>query len=231
LGLEIGRAEFFQRGIIEWYRVNGDKGLPWRNTRDPWAVLVAAFMLRKTTTRQVLRVYKLFLEKYPSPEKLVGERTEDVESILRPLGIERQRAVQIKRVAEHIVGRWGGRIPCDRQLLKELPGVGDYIASEVLLVACGQPQPLLDRNMVRMLERFFGVKSSRKRPHTDPSLWKLARRILPRDPELAKEFNYGVLDFARSICTASRPKCEVCVLRGLCKFAMEKKSNTLRRDG
>jgi len=168
-----------------------------------------------------LRVYPVFLEKYPSPEKLLAGDREELERLLRPLGIEHQRAKHLREIAEHIVRAWGGSIPCDRELLKELPGVGDYIASEVLLVACDKPEALLDRNMIRVLERVFGAKSAKKRPHTDPELWRFARKLVPRDPELAKEFNYGVLDFARSICTASNPRCGVCMLKDICRYARD----------
>ena len=110
-------------------------------------------------------------------------------------------------------------IPCERDKLKELPGVGDYIASEVLLVACGQPEPLLDRNMLRVIERVFGVKSAKKRPHIDPAMWSFARLLVPKDPELAEKFNFGVLDFARKICTAEKPYCSTCPVKDLCSYS------------
>ena len=88
--------------------------------------------------------------------------------------------------------------------------MGDHIAAEVLLRVCGQPEPLLDRNMIRVIERVFGVKSARKRPHTDPELWSFARELVPKDPEEAEKFNFGVLDFARKVCRARSPRCTEC---------------------
>ena len=207
-----------QEAIIEWYRAHGDAHLPWRDTADPWKVLVAAFLLRKTTAKQVVRIYEQFLEKYPTPRALLAVSEKEVEDLIRPLGIEHQRARHLKELAKHIVEKFDGKIPCEKEKLLELPGVGEYIASEVVLVACGRPEPLLDRNMTRVIERVFGVKPSKKRPHEDRMWWDFARTLVPKDPHEAKLFNYGVLDFARKICTARKPRCHSCLLRGLCDY-------------
>jgi A/G-specific adenine glycosylase len=218
LFLDRAKVEEFRRRVVEWYEAHGDKDLPWRRIRDGWAVLVAAFLLRKTTTAQVSRVYEEFLERWPSPQHLLSASEDDVKSVIRPLGIEHQRARHLMELARILTQRFGGRVPCERERLEELPGVGDYIASEVLLRACGRPEPLLDRNMIRVLGRVFGVKSSRKRPHTDPALWSFARMLVPRDPEEAEKFGFGVLDLARKVCTAENPRCAVCPLRDLCAW-------------
>ena len=216
LFIDRSRAELFRRRIIEWYKMYGDKDLPWRCASNPWAVLVAAFLLRKTTTAQVVKIYEEFLKRYPTPRALLSASEEEVKELIRPLGIEHQRARHLKELAEYIEKRLGGVVPCSRDKLKELPGVGDYIAAEVLLVACNAPEPLLDRNMIRVIERVFGVRSAKKRPHTDPAMWAFARMLVPNDPDEAKAFNFGVLDFARKICTAEKPHCSTCPIKDLC---------------
>jgi len=217
----------FQRLIIEWYSKYGDKWLPWRRTDDPWAVLVAAFLLRKTTVKQVVSVYEDFLRRFPRPEALLSASVNDVEEVLRPLGIEHQRARNLRELAERIVKRFSGKIPCDKEKLKELPGVGDYIASEVLLGACNKPGPLLDRNMIRVIERVFGVKPSKKRPHQDEKMWRFAELLVPKDPQQARDFNYGVLDFARKVCTARNPHCHMCPMQEICAYF---KSSSSKRN-
>ena len=212
------RIKIFRFKIIEWYKKYGDKHLPWRKTRDPWAILVAAFLLRKTTTSQVVKIYRKFLKKYPTPKTLLSASEKEVRELIRPLGIEHQRAKHLKELAEYIEKRLGGKIPCVKDKLKELPGVGDYIASEVLLGSCDMPEPLLDRNMIRVIERVFGVKSAKKRPHTDPKMWSFAKMLVPKDPEKAKAFNYGILDFARKVCTARNPRCSNCPIRDICNY-------------
>jgi len=209
----------FRDAIIKWYREFGEKDLPWRKAGDPWAVLVAALLLRKTTVKQVVDIYREFLRRYPSPARLADASVEEIKAIIQPLGMEHVRATLLKKLSEELVRRFNGQIPCDRDALKSLPGVGDYAASEVLLTACGKPEPLLDRNMIRVIERVFGIKSKKRRPHTDRELWNFARSLVPRDPELAKEFNFGVLDFARKVCTAKSPKCSLCPLaNNVCVF-------------
>ena len=206
----------FAEVIVEWYRLHGDKDLPWRTTSDPWAALVAALLLRKTTVRQVVRVYGEFLRRWPSPRELAGAAVEEVEEVLRPLGMERVRARLFKRLAEELLSKYGGEVPLSLDKLRELPGVGDYAAREVLVAVAGAAEPLLDRNAARVLERVFGVKSRRQRPHTDPELWEFAKRLVP--PESPREYNFGLLDFARKICTARNPRCGTCPLASCCRY-------------
>lgn len=212
----------FRKQMIKWYRRYGRHDLPWRKTSDPWKILLATLMLRKTTARQTEKIYKKFIERYPNPQSVCSESEKKIRSVIRPLGIEHQRARLIKRLASEIVEKFGGNVPADMRKLKLLKGVGEYTASEVLLVAYGEPRPLLDRNMIRVIERVFGIKSKKARPHTDAQLWKFCKSLLPKDPELAKEFNYGVLDFASSICQIT-PKCERCPLRLICYYFARRK--------
>jgi len=213
-------VEEFRRRVIAWYEKSGDKHLPWRKVKDGWAVLVASLLLRKTTVAQVAEIYERLLKKFPSPQSLLSAGESELVELIRPLGIH-QRARQLRELAKVLVERFGGRVPCSREELKKLPGIGDYIAAEVLLRVCGQPEPLLDRNMIRVIERVFGVKSARKRPHTDPELWSFARGLVPKDPEEAEKFNFGVLDFARKVCRARSPRCTECFVTDLCQHLRE----------
>jgi A/G-specific adenine glycosylase len=156
-------------------------------------------MLRQTTVKQVAKVYGEFLRRYPSPHSLLTASEDEVRELIRPLGMEHRRARQIMELARVLVRKFGGRVPCSREVLKELPGVGDYIASEVLLRACGKPEPLLDRNMIRVVERVFGVRSARRNPYRDPVVRSLARSLVPEDPELAEKFSFGVFDLAKKM--------------------------------
>jgi len=216
--LSLPNLKEFSRRIVEWYRKFGSHHLPWRNVKSPWGVLVASFLLRKTTVKQVERVYEEFMRRYPDPEAVCRADEGEIKELLTPLGMEHRRSRLIKELAEEVVEKFGGEIPLSREELKKLPGVGDYISSEVLLVASGMPEPLLDRNMIRVIERVFGVKSSKPRPHTDRNLWSFARTLVPRNPEEAKAFNYGVLDFARDICQARKPRCGACFLADICIY-------------
>jgi len=215
------KKEFVQR-IVEWYRQYGRHDLPWRRTSSPWQVLLAAVLLRKTTAQQVASVYPQLVERFPDPASMADADEEELKKIIQPLGIEHQRARLLKELARRLVEKHGGKVPKNMDELKALPGVGDYAAREVLCLAYQQPQPLLDRNMIRVLERVFGIKSRKKRPHTDPELWKKAENLTPKDPEIAKAFNCGILDLASKICTPKNPSCPICPIKNICKHYVKR---------
>ncbi|QOJ78783.1 A/G-specific adenine glycosylase [Infirmifilum lucidum] len=211
-----GKEEEFVEAVIGWYAGHGDSWLPWRGSRDAWQVLLAALLLVRTTARQVLKVYGEIASRFPDPRSLLRASEGELEGLLRPLGMEHRRARLLKMLAERVVAEYGGSVPCNREGLEGLPGVGDYVASVVLLVACGEPVPLLDGNAVRVLGRVFGVKPSGARPYRDPEFLAFAERLVPRDPGRALAFNLGLLDLARKVCTARSPRCRKCPVGLLC---------------
>lgn len=145
----------------------------------------------------------------------------EVEPLMKPLGL-RHRTQQFVELANYIVKKLNGKIPCSREELKKLPGIGDYAVSEVLLACCDEPVPLLDTNTVRVLFRVLGVKPSKRSPYKDSKYYEFVKSLIPKDPELAKCFNYGALDFAREVCTAKKPRCSECVLNDICLYASRK---------
>lgn len=202
----------------EWCERHANESLPWRTATEPWPVLIAAVLLRKTTTKQVSKVYGKFLAKFPTPGSLASASPEEVEEVIRPLGMEKVRSRLLVEMARELVDKFGGEVPCEREKLEELPGVGPYAASEVLLAYCGKPEPLVDTNVARALSRVFGLNLATLRSGETRELLSLARRLVDTGMGIrgAKEFAYCVLDFARKVCTARRPKCEECPLIELC---------------
>lgn len=207
----------FQKIIIEYWEKHGRKSLPWRNTNDPWKILIAEILLRKTTAVQAVMVYSKIAEM--TPNEMAKKRIEDIEEWLKPLGIYRYRGKQIKTIAEKISN--DGFQVLGEEELDKLPGVGKYARNAVLCFAYNRPKPALDTNMIRVIERVFGIKSDRSRPREDKALWKYAETIVDR--EKCREFNWGVLDFAGEICKAKSPKCIECPVSPVCNFMKEKK--------
>lgn len=206
----------FVRKIIEWYELNGRKHLPWRNASDAWEVLIAGMLLRKTTSGQVERIFSKFVKKYPTPLALSNAPIAEVRNIISSLGMANVRTKQLIKIADQLHNNKDGIIPTNFEELTELYGVGNYIASEIFLIAYDIPKALLDTNMIRVLNRVFSVEPSRKRAHTDPKLWKFANSIVPYDPLEARKYNFGVLDFASSVCKARNPSCDSCIISNLC---------------
>ncbi|ACB39379.1 endonuclease III domain-containing protein [Pyrobaculum neutrophilum] len=206
------------KAVAEWCVESCDRSLPWRVSGSPWHVLLAAVLLRKTTVAQVLKVWPRLVQRYSSPSALAGADRERLEEDLKPLGLERVRARLLLELAELLCSRYRCEVPCRREDLEGLPGVGPYIASEVLLLGCGVPAPLLDRNAIRVLERALGLKSDRRRPHTDPALWRAAQMLTPVELRLARCFWLGVVDLGRKVCRPKNPRCGACPLKDVCRY-------------
>jgi A/G-specific DNA glycosylase len=226
LNLNREEIEDFRRKIIDWYRVHGDRDLPWRKRSGDWEVFVAVMLLRSTRRGLVARVYEEFLKNYPDPRRLTSSNLEDVRKLINPLGLHNERSRELIEAAKVIISIYNGRIPCDREKLLEIPGVGDYAASVILLRACGKPELLLDRNTVRVYERVFGVKLSRFNPYKNPLIRDLAMKLVPMDPEEAYEFNVGIMDLASKVCV-DIPRCNICPIKEHCKWFKRKPPETL----
>lgn len=189
----------------------------WRKTSNPYKILIAELMLRKTTAKQVETLYESFLSKYPTIEALLKASVKELEDTIKPLGMERKRAVLLKALAEKIAQEHGGRIPTSKEELLELPGLGLYATNAILCFAYGKSVPLVDTNAVRVFQRFFGFRSRKRRPKDDPLLWKFASEIIPL--KRAKEFNLAIIDFAHRVCTPRNPHCNTCSLNKACEYA------------
>ncbi len=212
------RNREFAAKVIEWGRREVST-FPWRQTKDPYKILVAEILLRKTTRAQVVQVFAHFLKTFPNVESLSIARISAIRNLIRPLGLENVRASSLARLAKRIVNKHRGNVPTSRVQLLQLPGVGPYIANAVMCMAYGKDEPLVDTNSIRVIVRVFSVKSERSRPRDDPTLWKIASELLPAGR--AREYNLSLLDLARSVCLPRRPKCFECPLLHLCDFGLK----------
>ncbi len=209
------RNREFAAKVIEWGR-RGVSTFPWRQTEDPYKILVAEILLRKTTRGQVVRVFGPFVKTFPNVKSLSIARITDIRNLIRPLGLENVRASSLARLAKCIVAKHCGKVPTSRDQLLQLPGVGPYIANAVMCMAYGKDESLVDTNAIRVIARVFSVRSRRSRIRDDPILWKIASDLLPRGR--ARDYNLSLLDLAASVCLPRRPKCFECPLLHLCDF-------------
>jgi A/G-specific adenine glycosylase len=211
------KKQIVQKRIISWFEEFGEL-FPWRDTSDPWQILIAAIMLRKTTTKQVNKIFPIFIKLFPNSYVIQETPVELIEAQIKLLGLEKRRAKEIKMMAELINIKYNGKIPDSEMELLSFPGVGKYIASEVMLSAFKKPKPLLDTNMIRVITRVFGYNSKKKRFRDDESLWKFAETLVPKNADDARSFNYGILDLARLICKPKNPICIRCPLNKICNY-------------
>ncbi|MGF1488888.1 MAG: A/G-specific adenine glycosylase [Prochloraceae cyanobacterium] len=210
--LEIERINWFRSGLKDWSKSNL-RSYPWRETTDAYAIFVAEFMLQKTGADTVAPIYLSFLEKYPKVETLASANMTEAAEILKPLGLF-FRAERLLRSAQMIVDRYQGRFPSSEKELLKLPGVGKYTARSICAHAYGQAKAVLDTNVARILERFFGIKGERIKSRCK-ILWYAADRVAP-DRHVSR-WNLTLLDFGAKICTATNAKCEVCPLNQKCQ--------------
>ena len=190
------------------------RDFPWRVTRDPYAVLVAEVLLHRTRALQVVPVYLEFMTCYPDVETLAEASLEDLNRLLRPLGL-RWRVPLLKSMAEQLIEVFEGQIPSSPEPLHTLPGVGPYIASATTCFAFDKPEIILDTNTVRILGRLTDTPvtdSSRRSKKFREMMWDFIDQSHPR------LFNLSLLDLAARICTPAVPKCGNCPLKHQCCF-------------
>jgi len=210
------KSEQFAQQLLKWFSKNR-RGFPWRETSDPYKVLMAEIFLRKTDAGKVSSIYEHFIRKYPGFEALINADGRDLEDFLRPLGLYRRRTKELKNLAQIVMTKHRGEIPRSREELLGLPGVGDYIANAVLCFAFGKDVPLLDTNVIRVVTRVFSFKSKKKRARDDPEMWQFVHGMVPKSN--SRNFNLAVLDLAATVCFPKKPKCSVCPINLICNYS------------
>jgi A/G-specific adenine glycosylase len=167
----------FKRRLRAWYRRSGRHDLPWRLTRDPYAVLVSEVMLQQTQVHRVVPYYEAWLSRWPTPAALAEAPVAEVIRAWSGLGYNR-RALNLHRAAQAAQREFGGAIPTSPDHLRELPGVGEYTASAVACFAGGARVPVVDTNIARVLGRAIEGRGS-VRAADARSLVPVAESLLP----------------------------------------------------
>ena len=203
----------FRHTIIHWFDSNG-RDYPWRRTTDPFRVLIAEMMLRRTKADQVEEVYNDLFKQYPDIKSMAEAKEIDLERILYPLGLK-WRIPSFWLVARKIARGYECRVPETRGELITLPGVGDYVAGAVLSIGYGKSEWMVDSNIVRLFKRYFGVKTSRE-GRRDKHIVEIAKMYASEDD--SRQANLAILDFAALVCMPRNPKCEECTLITQCRI-------------
>ena len=201
--------------LLEWYRVHGRAHLPWRQTRDPYRIVVSEFMLQQTQVDRVIPLFEAFIAAFPDFASLAAADAGDAVRLWRGLGYN-SRAMRLHALARAVVERYGGALPSEREALLALPGIGPYTASAVRAFAFELDDVALDTNIRRIAHRTgFGLEHPPLA--TDAELDARARAALV--PGTAHDWNSAMMDVGATICTARAPKCLLCPLRAGCAAA------------
>jgi A/G-specific adenine glycosylase len=210
------KIKYFQENILAWYYENGRK-FPWRKKGlTNYQYVIAEVLLQRTKAETVSRFYITFIKDFPNWEALSSADIKAIETYLIPIGLYRQRSKRLRNLADEMVKR-KGRLPKNREELETIPFMGQYIANAVEMIIFNIPKPLVDVNMARVVERFFGPRKMADIRY-DPYLQELSQTLV--NNEYGKEINWAILDFAALVCKARYPLCQICPLRYRCTFAL-----------
>lgn len=194
-----------RRTLLRWYGENR-RSLPWRRTRDPYAIWIAETMLQQTQVKTVLPYYRRFLKAFPRLETLAAAPEPKVLALWSGLGYYR-RAENLLKAARLIVREHRGSLPRDYGALKALPGIGPYTAGALMSIAFDQPHPALDGNARRVLGRAFNARR-------DEDLQSIAQRLV-RGPRPG-QWNQALMELGSRVCRAREPRCPDCPLARSC---------------
>jgi A/G-specific adenine glycosylase len=199
--------------LLAWYAKH-QRQLPWRRTRDPYAIWVSEIMLQQTRVETVAPYYRRWLRRFPTVERLARARAQGVLAAWEGLGYYR-RALQLRRTAQAVVRDYGGILPRSVEQLRQLPGIGPYTAAAVAAFAFGADEIALDGNLRRVLARLIDLPVDPRTPQGEARLLRYARRHLPQGE--ASAFNQALMDLGAQVCLPRRPQCEICPLRWTCR--------------
>lgn len=213
--LDRAKIRVFRARVKEWSEVNG-RSFPWRRPGQSfYRILVAEVLLQRTRAESVAAIYDQFFAQYPDWASLAEAVPEEMQELLRYLGLWKRRPPKLIAFAQAVLDMQE-QMPDSRGKLEEIPAVGQYVASAALLFRGIENAPLLDIGMARVLERYFGPRKLADIRY-DPYLQDLAYQVV--DCEGAIKMNWAMLDLAGLVCTVRMSKCRVCPLRSSCRIA------------
>jgi A/G-specific adenine glycosylase len=208
--------------LLLWYSSNA-RDLPWRRTRDPYAIWVSEIMLQQTQVKTVIPYWKRWMRDLPTLQTLAEAASDQIHKLWEGLGYY-TRVRNMQKAATTIVEQHGGIFPNNFERVLELSGVGPYTAGAICSIAFNQPTPILDGNVIRVLTRVFAIAGNPKEKEVNAKLWALAASLVqqaaksPRNgPEFAcSHLNQSFMELGAIICTPRQPKCSVCPIRNSC---------------
>jgi A/G-specific adenine glycosylase len=203
----------FRRNLLRWYGRHG-RDLPWRRTRDPYAVLVSEIMLQQTQVATVIPYYNEWLRRFPDFRVLAHASESEVLHAWQGLGYY-SRARNLHAAAARISRDHKGQCPATVIELAALPGIGRYTSNAILTFAFDRPVPIVEANIVRLLARMFSISASIDTTPGREAIWNHAARLVP--PRRARDFNSALMDLGATICLPRAPQCGICPAKPFCR--------------
>ena len=203
----------FQRELLAWYK-NEFRLMPWRRTKNPYRIWVSEIMLQQTQVKKVIPYFESFVQKFPTIETLAHSELADVLKAWEGLGYY-ARARNLHKAAREIVSNHNKKLPTDFDELKKLPGIGSYTAAAISSIVAGNPIPVLDGNVTRVLSRLVCLDKNPKSGEGHQALQRLAGELLYYDAP--GTYNQALMELGAILCTPVKPKCPSCPVRKMCQ--------------
>ena len=203
----------FRRLVVSWFDEHG-RALPWRDTRDPYHVVVSEFMLQQTQVATVIPYYHKWLRTFPNFASLARASENQVLRAWQGLGYY-TRARNLHATAKTVMKRHNGNFPRATDQMRQFSGIGKYTAHAVASFAFNQSVPIIEANTARLLARLFNLRESIDSDLGRRTLWQHATLLLPQSN--AAVFNSALLDLGALVCVPRQPKCDVCPVKAFCR--------------
>jgi A/G-specific adenine glycosylase len=203
----------FAADLVTWYKAN-HRQMPWRETRDPYAIWVSEIMLQQTQVRTVIDYYNRFLTKYPDVASLAAAHIDDVLKSWEGLGYY-TRGRNLHAAAQKIVADHAGVFPASIEDVIALPGIGRSTAGAILTFGAEQRHPLLDGNVKRVLSRIADIADPVEKPATIEKMWLLSAQLLD-EAEEPYYYNQAIMELGATMCLPKAPRCLICPVQSHC---------------
>lgn len=198
--------------LLAWWDT-GHADLPWRRTRDPYAIWISEVMLQQTQIKTVIPYYERWMAQFPTVADLAAAPLENVLKAWEGLGYY-SRARNLHAAAQQVVEQFGGRLPHSAEMLRTLKGIGPYTAGAIASIAFDAHEPVVDGNVMRVLTRLFDNADNIAEKQTQKWLWRVSAELLPTTR--CGDYNQALMELGQQICTTANPTCHYCPLNAQC---------------
>jgi A/G-specific adenine glycosylase len=209
----------FHRKLLFWFG-NHKREFPWRETRDPFKIIISEITLKLTGAWKSIDSYNVIAENYGTPAKMAAAQPEDLKPLFKHLGIF-QRCHTLVDISLEIINRFNGEVPRTYDELVSIKGIGQYTANAVLCFAYNERVPLVDGSVSRIFKRYLNYRSNKK-AYADKKLWEIAEKLLPE--KNYRNYNLAILDLGALICRHNKPIHTKCPIRHTCYTYIENDS-------
>src|SRR5581483_9674178 len=200
--------------LLRWFAASA-RDLPWRRTRDGYAIWISEIMLQQTQVKTVIPYWERWMRELPTIDSLAKAKPARLHKLWEGLGYY-TRVRNVQKAAQQIVERHKGEFPREFEDILELPGIGRYTAGAIASIAFGQPRPILDGNVIRVLTRLFAIEANPREPETNARLWKIAEQLVSAAAPECSHLNQSLMELGALICTPREPCCAECPVRKHC---------------